>query len=269
MPDLIETAVSQTTTVDGLSIHYKVLGDTGPAVLLVHGGGCDMTFWTLQVEALAAGRQVLLIDLPGHGQSDSPPDIRYSMELHAKAMDAVFSATGVDQAIVVGHSLGGPALRMFHRLFPGRVRAMIILDGAVIYQAMGLMFNLMKLILNGPLYGIFWPPMVNAFTSRATPQWGSDKVNASMKNAPRYVVRSFYPEMLHEDSALKDPLPVPLLCIYADSPAWTAEIQQRIRALSQQVELVMVPGVSHFLMLDKPDEINELLVNFCRKYEED
>ena len=31
----------------------------------------------------------------------------------------------------------------------------------------------------------------------------------------------------------------------------------------------MVPGVSHFLMLDKPDEINELLVNFCRKYEED
>ena len=83
MPDLIETAVSQTTTVDGLSIHYKVLGDTGPAVLLVHGGGCDMTFWTLQVEALAAGRQVLLIDLPGHGQSDSPPDIRYSMELHA------------------------------------------------------------------------------------------------------------------------------------------------------------------------------------------
>ena len=109
MPDLIETAVSQTTTVDGLSIHYKVLGDTGPAVLLVHGGGCDMTFWTLQVEALAAGRQVLLIDLPGHGQSDSPPDIRYSMELHAKAMDAVFSATGVDQAIVVGHSLGGPA----------------------------------------------------------------------------------------------------------------------------------------------------------------
>ena len=269
MSDLIETAVSQTATVDGLSIHYKLIGDTGPVALLVHGGGCDMTFWSLQVEALSEGRRILLIDLPGHGQSDAPPDIRYSMELHAKAMNAVFSAAGVELAIVVGHSLGGPALRMFYRLFPERVVAMAILDGLVIYQEMGFFFKMTTAILESPLYGVFWPPMVNAFTSKATPRWGREKVNSSMKNAPRHVVRSFYPEMLHEDSALKDPLPVPLLCIYADTPAWTAEDRQKITALSQQAELVMMKDVSHFLMLDKPDEVNAMLVEFCRKFEKE
>ena len=54
MHSLSTGAPGRYTELDALSIHYKLIGNEGPVTLLVHGGGCDLTFWELQVEALAA-----------------------------------------------------------------------------------------------------------------------------------------------------------------------------------------------------------------------
>ena len=260
MNSLSTGAPGRYTELDALSIHYKLIGNEGPVTLLVHGGGCDLTFWELQVEALAANGRVLLLDLPGHGQSDAPEDLRYSMKLHGRAINRVMEAVGVNSAVVVGHSLGVPALREFYRGWPEKVGGFVALDGILIYQDPGWSMNLMIRLLNTWLYDYIWPRMVDAYTTQATPQWGRDKINASMKNAPKYVVRSFFTEMLHKETAVNDPLTVPVLAIYAETKMWTEEIRNQIRSLNDHARLVMMPDVSHFLMLDRPEETNRLLL---------
>jgi pimeloyl-ACP methyl ester carboxylesterase len=116
--------------------------------------------------------------------------------------------------------------------------------------------------VNTRLYRYIWPYLVNGYTGEMTPPRGRDKVNNAMKNAPRYVARSFFAEMLHEETAYDDAMAAPLLAIYAEHPRWTSEVRNRIRSINDRTTLVMMPGVSHFLMLDKPDETNRLLADF-------
>ena len=72
-----------------------------------------MTTWHFQVPAFADQARVILIDLPGHGQSDKPK-IDYSMDLFARAIDAVLKEAGVEKVVLVGHSMGVAVAR--HRL---------------------------------------------------------------------------------------------------------------------------------------------------------
>jgi pimeloyl-ACP methyl ester carboxylesterase len=264
MDSITANSLGRSTLLDGISIHYKLIGDEGPVTLLVHGGGCDLTFWDLQIPALAAHGRVLLLDLPGHGQSEAPEDLRYSMKLHARAINRVMEDAGVESAVVVGHSLGVPALREFCRGWGEKVEGFVALGGVLIYPKLDWATRFKTWLLDTPLYGFIWPRAVDGYTSEATPQWGRDKVNASMKNAPKHVVRSFFKEMLHEETAVNDPLAVPLLAIYAENEL-SEEIRGQIRALNDDVHLVMMPDVSHFLMLDRPKETNRLLLEFVER----
>ena len=85
---LIAAAPSQFAKIDDISVHYKFLGEGGPVTLLVHGGGCDLTFWELQVPALLESGSVLLLDLPGHGS------VVYSSSVGRADLDS--AATSVD-----------------------------------------------------------------------------------------------------------------------------------------------------------------------------
>jgi len=79
----------------------------GPAVLLVHGWEDDNALWGPMIDALTAnGRAVLVLDLPGHGHSQSA---FAGPEASARAIIAVASALGPVDA-VIGHSFGCVAL---------------------------------------------------------------------------------------------------------------------------------------------------------------
>src|SRR5262249_33809666 len=115
--DPTEKAPSHFAKVDGHKVHYKSLGEGKTALVLVHGWTCDLTVWRFQVPALEGKVHVLLIDLPGHGQSDKPK-IEYTMDLFARAIDAVMKDAGVEEAVLAGHSMGTPVVRQFYRLYP-------------------------------------------------------------------------------------------------------------------------------------------------------
>ena len=54
-----------------MKVHYKVLGRGEPTLVLVHGWTCNLGFWSGQAP-LASSVRIVLIDLPGHGESDKP-----------------------------------------------------------------------------------------------------------------------------------------------------------------------------------------------------
>src|ERR1700731_2321261 len=89
--------VARSTRLDGAKIHYTEYGAGENALLFVHGWSCDETFWVGQAPALGARFHVITIVWPGRGKSERP-HIAYTMDLYARAIDAVLRDAKVQAA---------------------------------------------------------------------------------------------------------------------------------------------------------------------------
>src|SRR5258708_1977672 len=121
---------SRYTSLDGLRVHYKSYGQGRDALVLVHGWSCNIDYWRDQLPDFTKRSRVVAIDLPGHGQSDKP-EIAYTMDLFARAVDAVLLDAKVEHAVLVGHSMGTPVARQFYRKYPQKTLAIVVVDGAL------------------------------------------------------------------------------------------------------------------------------------------
>jgi len=114
--------------VDGLDIHTSVRGE-GPTVIFVHGWTCDESSWDAQVGDFARDYKVVTLDLPGHGQTPPPRDGAYSMDLFARAVEAVRQELGEKRVVLVGHSMGAVVIRQYALDYPGHVAGLVAVDG--------------------------------------------------------------------------------------------------------------------------------------------
>jgi pimeloyl-ACP methyl ester carboxylesterase len=113
---------------DGVNLYYEIHG-TGPAILLSHGYSATAEMWRGQIEPLSRSHQLIVWDMRGHGQSDSPDDPSlYSEEATVADMAALLDAAGAERAIIGGLSLGGYMSLAFHLRYPQRVRALLLFD---------------------------------------------------------------------------------------------------------------------------------------------
>lgn len=76
-------------------------------MLFVHGWLNDTTVWTGVVDELSSSFRCLSLDLRGHGQSEAAGPGNYGRALVLEDLRRTLDDAGVDQAILVGHSLGG------------------------------------------------------------------------------------------------------------------------------------------------------------------
>src|SRR3954452_19148241 len=127
-----------TFTLGGHRLAYTTYGE-GPRVLvLVHGLLLSQRMHARLAKALAErGNRVVTIDLLGHGRSDRPPDMwRYSMSTFGAEVIALLDHLEVDEAVVLGTSLGANTALEAAALAPERLRGMVIempvLDGALL-----------------------------------------------------------------------------------------------------------------------------------------
>ena len=80
----------------------------GEPLLLIHGTGGGRDHWSPVVDALAANRSLLLVDLPGHGESPSPPDgVPHNPIGYAAVLGGVLDELGIERAHCAGNSVGG------------------------------------------------------------------------------------------------------------------------------------------------------------------
>jgi len=100
-----------------------------PAIVFIHGASFDHTAWKLQTRYFAwHDHGVLALDLPGHGRSEGP--MLESIEEMADWVVRVLDAAGVEQAALVGHSMGGLVALDAAARHPTRVRALALLGCA-------------------------------------------------------------------------------------------------------------------------------------------
>lgn len=115
--------------VEGRMLRYLKRGEGNDAVILIHGFGGDLNNWLFNHAALAKGRRVYALDLPGHGESTKDVGAGTLEEL-ANAVAAFMDAVGVPAAHLVGHSLGGAVALTLAASEPQRVHSLALLASA-------------------------------------------------------------------------------------------------------------------------------------------
>ena len=259
------SGVAHSVQVDGAKVHYTEYGTGENALLFVHGWSCDETFWTGQTP-LGAKYHVITLDLPGHGQSDKP-EIPYTMDFYARAIEAVLRDAKVKGAILVGHSNGTPVIRQFYRKFPEKTRALVIVDGALRPRADKATMEKFLEPLRGDHYEENVGKFIDNMTSSIQDAALREKIRTTMLRTPQYVGVSEFEETLHPELWKPDKITVPVLMLLAKQPAWNAEYEQFVRGIVPTLDYQVWEGVSHFLMLEKPEEFNRAVIAFLEKHQ--
>ena len=259
----VETT-SHVAALDGMRVHYTSSGSGHEALVFVHGWTCDSTFWDAQVPAFAERTRVLAIDLPGHGKSDAPKTT-YSMDLFARAIDAVMRDAKVERAVLVGHSMGTPVVRQFARSYPSKTLALVVVDGALKPFMPRAVAESMLVPMRGPKYAEAAAGMIDQMTAPMKDPAARSAVKAKMLATPQHVAVSAF-EGMSDDAIWKDdPIGVPVLAIMVKNPYYPADLEASYRTVAPDLEFQMWDGVSHFLMIDDAARFNATLAAFLAK----
>ncbi|GLB52524.1 alpha/beta hydrolase [Neptunitalea chrysea] len=107
-------------------IHYTSTG-SGTAVVLLHGFLENSTIYQPFVNELAKNHTVVVIDLPGHGQTGCFAEV-HTMELMADIVHLVLEKEGITTAGLTGHSMGGYVALAFLHKYPEKVTHLMLLN---------------------------------------------------------------------------------------------------------------------------------------------
>jgi pimeloyl-ACP methyl ester carboxylesterase len=254
---------SKFVTLNGAKIHYQSYGQGSEAFVLVHGWSSNLTAWGYQIPDLAKRARVVALDLPGHGQSDKP-QLAYTMDHFAAAVDAVMKDAKVERAVLLGHSMGTPVVRQFYRKYPKKTLAIVIVDGALRPFGDKAMRDQFTNAIKAPTYKDFAAPMLAQMAGLLSTE-DLDRVKASFANTPQYVLVSAMESMYDDALYANDKINVPVLAILAKGPFWPADTEQFLKGLAPDLEFVMWEGVDHFLHLEKKKEFNDAVIAFVDK----
>jgi pimeloyl-ACP methyl ester carboxylesterase len=253
-------------TYDGSRVHYESYGKGKDALVFIHGWTCDLTFWRGQAPVYQKHRS-LLVDLPGHGRSEKP-DVSYTRERFARAIAAVMSDAGVERAVLVGHSMGGPIATTFLQLFPARTKALVMVDAFVPTAAdkdaerSGRQAEAYARSFREPGYKEMARKMIERMFSDKTTPSQRDEIRSKMLATPQHVMASAMEDIF----TLETPKPgktytLPVMAIMSARPGQPG-YDARLRTLFPNLKYEEWQGSGHFLMIESPDRFNRALEQF-------
>jgi pimeloyl-ACP methyl ester carboxylesterase len=253
-----------TPSADGVAISYEVLGRGEPAVILIHGWSCDRGYWRHQTAALAEKHLVVAVDLAGHGAS-ATGRTDYTMAAFGADVAAVADHLKLEKVILVGHSMGGTVAVHAAGLLPGRVQGVVGID-TLHEVGFGFTPEAVDAFLT-PMhtdFAAFTDRFVRAMFPRTADPRLVAEVAGDMSAADPEVARSSMHNLLLNDlKGALEKITVPIVCL--DSPVRQANLEAW-EFYQPGYEVVIMDGVGHFPMLEKPDaftvKLGEVLARF-------
>ncbi len=106
------------------NIYYEVHGK-GRAIVFLHGFLGSSKIWDGYIDKFVKSYKIILIDLPGHGQSDSYGYI-HTMELMAESVKSVLDHLNLRRYIIVGHSMGGYVSLAFAEMYSDNLKGLVL-----------------------------------------------------------------------------------------------------------------------------------------------
>ncbi len=242
----------ETLTSDTVRIGYREAGpDTAPVVVLIHGNPNDNSVFRAVIQDLSKDYRVVAPDLPGFGGSTrSLSD--YSIRAHARYVWQLLDSLGVENAHLLGYSMGGGVTLNMAEIAPERVRSMVLLTSIGVQE----LELLGDYHLNHAVHGI---QLAGLWTLRTFfPHFGLlDRTVFNVEYA-----KSFFESDQRPLRGILEQYNGPMLIVHGkhDPMVPMAAAEEHYRIVPQS-ELMMFEG-SHWMVLSMPAEIVAQARNF-------
>ena len=237
-----------------------------PTTVFVHGASFDRTVWKLQARYFAwHGSNVLAVDLPGHGNSGGAP--LTTIEAMADWLTRVLDAAGVDQAALVGHSMGGQVVLDCAGRHGARVRALALLGGALTIPVNAALMDpaaaddhLAFDLLNVWGYG----RRAQLGVHRMPGLWMMRGGLRVMERAAKGVLHTdLMATNAYDGSAAAAAVACPTLVVIGEKDLMTpAKAGHALVAAVPNATSVMFPGLGHIMLEEDPDATLDALRDF-------
>lgn len=242
---------------DGIQISFNVQGSGTPALVFVHGWCCDKTYWDAQVPFFSKRYKVVTIDLAGHGESGLERK-DYTMTAFGEDVEAVVDKLGLDNVVLIGHSMGGAVILEAAQRLPERVIGIVGADTFHNVEQKVKMDELMALFRAD--FAETTADFVRAMFTPTSDSVLVEKIVADMSAAPQQVGLGAVEALLnYRNSELTRALQqvrAPIRCINSDRNPTDVEAGRRY---ASSFEVALMSGVGHFVMLEDPETFNRLL----------
>jgi 2-succinyl-6-hydroxy-2,4-cyclohexadiene-1-carboxylate synthase len=114
---------------NGINMNYELTGE-GRCLVLIHGFSDNLTMWYNQVPEFSKQYQVLIYDVRGHGQTETPEG-QFSMDLFADDLQALLEVLNIEKACVLGYSMGGRIGLEFAFKYPDRITGLVFANSGI------------------------------------------------------------------------------------------------------------------------------------------
>ncbi len=270
--------------VRNIKVAYIDEGCGDDALLLIHGLGTYAKGWIKNIDALSQYNRVIAVDLPGYGKSDKGY-YEYTMDFYAQVLTELMDNLEIDRVTPIGHSMGGQIALTMALDYSDRVNKLILISPAGFERFENgegdWMVNVMtpELVKDTPIraidtnlrYNFYETPQDAEFliTERIQLKGASDFDNycyAVSKNVQAMIDGYVYDRL--------DQISQPTLVLWGENDelipnrflhaGWTKDIAKIGQEEIPNNKTILFPKCGHFVQFEKPEETNEVVIDFVR-----
>ena len=257
------------TTISGTALER---GGTGDPLLLIHGTGGSRGHWAPIVDRLTNHRELTLVDLPGHGESDPPPNGTPHTPIgYAKLLASVLDELGINTTHAAGNSVGGWTALELAKL--GRARSVVALAPAGLWPKRDpwrCTFQLSSQYRMGRVFAPFIPPLMRSSLGRTILMSGTVAkprqmpADAAIEIARTYARTPTFKAHLAETrrARFRDgrDITVPVTVAWGEKERLIPNKARLRDELPAHTQYVTLPGCGHIPMWDDPELVAQTIL---------
>ena len=272
--------VTKQVTANGLTFPVVDHG-SGPPVLLLHGFPDSRFQWRHQIGPLAsAGYRVIAPDLRGFGDAPKPEGVEhYRLPVIARDVIGMLDALGLARVRLVGHDWGAGLSWFLAFSYPDRFEKMVVLS----VGAPGTSGSTSLAQREKSWYFLFFQFEGIAEATLMRNDWrffrewsrGQGDTERYIKDLSRpgaltaginWYRANVRPQMPAENPPPAPKLSIPVMGVWSDGDPFLTEdhVKKSPERLSGPWRYEKIEGAGHWMMLDKPAEVNRLLLDFLK-----
>ena len=234
------------------------------SVVFVHGAGMDHTVWTLPARYFARqGLRVAAVDLPAHGRSEGPPLDR--IDAMADWLGEVLDALSIDQAAIVGHSMGALVAYRFAKVKPDSCRALALLGTSAPMPVTDPLLNAAKDNHHAAI------DMANTWSHSTGTLGANANPGVWMLALGERLLERSAPGVFHADlsacntfqvDTVDAPVDYPVLVIAGDDDLMTpVRAGLDVAGSFPDARVVRLEGCGHAMLNERPNEVLDALIS--------
>ena len=254
---------------DGVEVSYNVNGKGYPALIFVPGWGGKKDDFFYQADYFSPTYQTVCIDLPGFGKSGNNR-VEWTMSNYAKDVIALMDRLKIDEAVLIGHSMGGIVILEVAKKIPNKIIGVIPLDVISNLEPTATK----KQIANIVEYWMDWAnnatyDKMKSIFSENTDSILIAKTVDDIKCASKVGWEESVTDVLHYLqspsvlSSLLSEIQVPIHCINKADTKLDLDIA---RKYNSNISASSIENVGHFFLWDAPDESNILIESAINEF---